>query len=238
MMKASDVMTRDVLAIRPDTTVFDALRLMIERRISGLPVVDAGGAVIGILSEGDFLRRAELATGRQRGRWLAWLLSPGRLADEYVAEHGRTVGEVMTPLVVTVDEETPLAEIVELMEQRRIKRVPVTKAGKLIGIVSRADLLRALLHLSAERVTASRGRSDVDVENAIAAEMKRQPWVPGENVDVRVFQGVAELRGVLIDDRERTALRVLVENTAGVIGVRDLMTTMDPFSGALVRAAS
>ncbi len=119
-MKAADVMTRDVLAIRPDTAVFDALRLMLEHRISGLPVVDAGGAVIGILSEGDFLRRAELATGRQRGRWMNWLVSPGRLADEYVAEHGRSVGEVMTPLVVTVEEDAPLADVVELMERRRI----------------------------------------------------------------------------------------------------------------------
>ncbi len=234
-MKAADVMTRDVLAIRPDTAVFDALRLMLEHRISGLPVVDAAGAVIGIISEGDFLRRAELATGRQRARWMNWLVSPGRLADEYVAEHGRSVAEVMTPLVVTVDESAPLAEVVELMERRRIKRVPVTRGGKLTGIVTRTDLLRELVRMAP---AAANGKSDADVEKAIAAEMHRQPWAPGENVDVRVFHGVAELRGVLIDDRERAALRVLVENTDGVRGVRDLMTTIEPLTGAVIRAAS
>lgn len=234
-MKTADVMTRDVLAIRPDTAIFDALRLMLERRISGLPVVDASGAVIGIVSEGDFLRRTELATGRQRARWATWLVSPGRLADEYVAENGRSVAEVMTPLVVTVDEEAPLSDVVELMERRRIKRVPVTSGGKLSGIVTRADLLRALLPLVP---AATDGKTDVDVEKAIAAEMNRQPWAPGENVDVRVFHGVAEMRGVLIDDRERMALRVLVENTAGVRAVRDLMTTVEPLTGAVIRATS
>lgn len=234
-MKTADVMTRDVLAIRPDTAIFDALRLMLERRISGLPVVDASGAVIGIVSEGDFLRRTELATGRQRARWATWLVSPGRLADEYVAENGRSVAEVMTPLVVTVDEEAPLSDVVELMERRRIKRVPVTSGGKLSGIVTRADLLRALLPLVP---AATDGKTDVDVEKAITAEMNRQPWAPGENVDVRVFHGVAEMRGVLIDDRERMALRVLVENTAGVRAVRDLMTTVEPLTGAVIRATS
>lgn len=234
-MKTADVMTRDVLAIRPDTAIFDALRLMLERRISGLPVVDASGAVIGIVSEGDFLRRTELATGRQRARWATWLVSPGRLADEYVAENGRSVAEVMTPLVVTVDEEAPLSDVVELMERRRIKRVPVTSGGKLSGIVTRADLLRALLPLVP---AATDGKTDVDVEKAIAAEMNRQPWAPGENVDVRVFHGVAEMRGVLIDDRERMALRVLVENTAGVRAVRDLMTTVEPLTGAVIRGTS
>lgn len=234
-MKTADVMTRDVLAIRPDTAIFDALRLMLERRISGLPVVDASGAVIGIVSEGDFLRRTELATGRQRARWATWLVSPGRLADEYVAENGRSVAEVMTPLVVTVDEEAPLSDVVELMERRRIKRVPVTSGGKLSGIVTRADLLRALLPLVP---AATDGKTDVDVEKAITAEMNRQPWAPGENVDVRVFHGVAEMRGVLIDDRERMALRVLVENTAGVRAVRDLMTTVEPLTGAVIRGTS
>src|SRR5262249_7156773 len=161
---------------------------------------------------------------RQRSHWLAWLVSPGRLADEYVAEHGRSVSDVMTPLVVTVGEDTPLSDIVDLMERRRIKRVPVVRRGKLVGIVTRTDLLRALL--GAEHRAANDCPSDATVEQAIAAELKRQPWVCTDNVDVHVLDGIAELRGVLIDDRERIALRVLVENIAGVLGVRDRMTTI------------
>ncbi len=111
----------------------------------------------------------------------------------------------------------------------------MTRCGKLTGIITRTDLLRELVRMAP---AAANGKSDADVEKAIAAEMHRQPWAPGENVDVRVFHGVAELRGVLIDDRERAALRVLVENTDGVRGVRDLMTTIEPLTGAVIRAAS
>lgn len=234
-MKAGDVMTRDLATIRPDAPIVDALRTMIARRISGLPVVDEEGMLVGILTEGDFLRRAELDTERKRPLWLTYLLSPGRLAGEYTAAHGRTVGQVMTPDVATVGEDTPLAEVVELMERRHIKRVPVTRTGRLVGLVSRADLLRA--YIAATEKAAPERASDAEIECSIASQIERQPWGPVANVQVEVVNGAAELRGVLTDDRERTALRVLVENTPGVRHVRDLLTTIEPMTGAIVRNA-
>ena len=234
-MKAGDVMTRDVTTIRPGDPVVEALRTMIERRISGLPVVDAEGALVGILTEGDFLRRAELDTEKKRPLWLAHLVSPGRLAREYTAAHGRTVAQVMTAQVATADEDTPLAELVDLMERRRIKRVPVTRHGKLAGLVSRADLLRA--YVTATEKAVAGHAADAEIERSIAREIDRQPWGPVSNVRVEVVNGAAEIHGVLTDDRERTALRVLVENTPGVKGVRDLLTTIEPMTGAIVRNA-
>ena len=146
-MNASDVMTRKVVSVRLDAPVGDAIRLMLDHRISGPPVVDGDSKVIGILTEGDLLRRAETGTERHRPRWLELLLGPGRLAGEYVRTHGRKVGEIMTEDVVSVAEDTPLVEIVRLMEGHRVKRLPVLRGDALVGIVTRADLVRTLAQL-------------------------------------------------------------------------------------------
>src|SRR6516225_6319832 len=124
-MNASDVMTRTVLSVRPDATIAEAIRLMLDHRISGLPVIDDAGRLIGILTEGDLLRRSETGTERHRPRWLEILMGPGRMAGEYVRTHGRKVGEIMTREIVSVTPESGLHEIVALMERHRIKRVPV-----------------------------------------------------------------------------------------------------------------
>ena len=148
-MKASDVMTVGAATIRSDASVPEAARLMLQYAISGLPVVDDAGHLVGIITEGDFLRRTETGTGRpHRPRWLEFLLGPGRLADEYVHSHSRKVEEVMTRQVVAVAEETPLDEIARLMERHRIKRVPVIRDNRVVGIVSRANLLRGLARLA------------------------------------------------------------------------------------------
>jgi CBS domain-containing protein len=142
-MNASDVMSRNIISVGRGTTVAAAIRLMLDNHISGLPVLDAGRPV-GILTEGDLLRRSETGTERHRPRWLEILMGPGRLADEYVRTHGRKVEEIMTRQPVSVTPDTPLDEIVALMERRRIKQVPVLDGDVPVGIVSRADLLRAL----------------------------------------------------------------------------------------------
>lgn len=131
MMNASDVMTRKVVSVRLDASIGDAIRRMLDHRISGLPVVDSDSKVISILTEGDLLRRAETETERQRPRWLELLLGPGRLPGEYVRTHGRKVGEIMTEDVVSVAEDTPLVEIVRLMEGHRVKRLPVLRGDAL-----------------------------------------------------------------------------------------------------------
>src|SRR3954447_7073891 len=131
-MKAKDVMTRDLVSVTPDATVLQAARLMLQHHISGLPVVDASGKLVGILSEGDFLRRRETGTQRRRSRWLEFLMGPGKIASEYTHSHGMRVSEVMTENVRTVSEDTDIEEIVELMERHRIKRVPVLAGGKVV----------------------------------------------------------------------------------------------------------
>jgi CBS domain-containing protein len=134
-MQVKDVMTRKVLSIEPDVSVLEAVRSMLQNKISGLPVVDANGTLVGIVTEGDFLRRSETKTERQRPRWLEFLLGPGRLADEYVHTHAGRVSAVMTPDPYTVTEDTPLEDVVQLMEKHRVKRLPVVRGKSLVGIV-------------------------------------------------------------------------------------------------------
>src|SRR6516225_10889418 len=155
-MKAEDVMTRDVITIDPDSTVLQAARLMLQLHVSGLPVVDGNGNLVGVLSEGDFLRRRETKTERKRSRWLEFLMGPGRMAAEYTHTHGSKVSDVMTREVHTVNEDTPIEKIVELMEKYRIKRVPVLNDNKVVGIVTRSNLMHAMVSLARAEPKASK----------------------------------------------------------------------------------
>ena len=175
-MLAKDVMTKNVVSIDPGATVMQAVRLMLQKRISGLPVVNAKGGLVGIVTEGDFLRRTETKTERQRPRWLEFIMGPGRLADEYVHSHGRKVEEVMTPDPKTIAEDAPLDEIVQTMEKRGIKRVPVVRGKRLVGIVSRANLLHALASLAPAAPKPSAG--DAAIRDRLLAELDSQKWAP------------------------------------------------------------
>ncbi len=236
-MNVADVMTRPVISVTPETTVAEAARLMLEHHISGLPVVDAGGAVVGMVTEGDMLRRVETGTERQHARWLEFLIAPGRLAQEYASANARKVGEVMSPDVASVAPKDPLARVVELMERRHIKRLPVVEKGRLVGIVSRANLVRALLRNLPKPAARSRA-GDAEIRNNILAEIAKQPWGPRASVDVTVHAGIAELHGSITDDRERNALQVLAENVPGVKAVRDHLVWVEPMSGFVIPAES
>ena len=229
-MKAHDVMTWGTITVEPDASVTRAVRLMLQNKISGLPVVDANGQLVGMVTEGDFLRRGELGTQRQRPRWLEFLLGPGRLAAEYVRSSGQKVGEVMTPEPWTVTPETPLDEVVHLMERHRVKRLPVVQDGKLIGIVSRANLLHALASVAHE-VKAPAG-DDATIRERILAECAKQSWATHVNVVVR--DGVVGLWGVITDERERQAFIVAAENVPGVKAVHDHLAWIEPTSGMVV----
>jgi CBS domain-containing protein len=234
-MKVSDIMTHPVITVTPETTIAEAAELMIAHRISGLPVVNDPGEVVGIVTEGDLLRRAETGTERRRARWLEFLIAPGRLASEYAHANGRRVGEVMTDAVVLVGPDDPIAYLIEVMERRRIKRVPVIDRGRLVGIVSRANLVQALVR-NLPRPDSASVTSDEAIRELILAEIAKQPWGPRASVDVRVENGVVELHGAVTDDRERPALRVLAENVPGVKEVRDHLTWVEPLSGFVVPA--
>ncbi len=231
-MKAGEVMTTGVVSVTPESAVADAAQLMIEHHISGLPVVDKNGKLVGILSEGDLLRRVETGTQRRRPRWLEFLIGPGRLANEYVHASGRKVYEVMSEDVKTVTEDTPLGTIVELMERRRIKRVPVMRDGALVGIVTRANLLRALAGLA--RTAPPTTTDDAAIRARVLAELEAQPWAPIAQLNVVVHDGVVELWGAIIDERQRQAMRVAAENVPGVKRVIDQLAWIEPTSGMVL----
>jgi CBS-domain-containing membrane protein len=231
-MKAKDVMTSPVISIEADAAVLQAVRIMLQRRVSGLPVIDKNGGLIGIVTEGDFLRRAETGTMRRRPRWLEFLIGPGRLAEEYTHSHGRKINDVMTSDPVSVTEDTSLDEIVKLMEKRQIKRVPVLRDGRLVGIVSRANLLHALAGLARE--VKPTVQSDEAIRALLLAELAKQSWAPVALIDPIVRNGVVELWGTITDERERQALVVAAENVPGVKAVEDHLAWVDATSGMVI----
>jgi CBS domain-containing protein len=226
-MRVSDVMTRKVFSIRADDTILTAARLMLQNRISGLPVVTAEGELAGMVTEGDFLRRTEIDTNRRRPKWIEFVLGPGRLAEEFTRTSGRKVEEVMSHDPVTVTEDASLASAVELMERNRIKRLPVVRDGTMVGIISRANLVRALV--SSEEESKAPAAGDPAIRDQILAAFAAQPWAP--RIDVTVKDGIVDLWGTITDNRERKACVVLVQNVRGVKKVHDHIVWVEPMSG-------
>jgi CBS domain-containing protein len=217
-MRAADVMTTEVIAVNPKTSIGEAAMLMLERRISGLPVIDDAGRLVGMVSEGDLLRRAESSTERRRPRWLEFLTPNSQLAAEYVKSHARRVQDVMTTDLVTVSESTPLAEIADLLETRRVKRVPVVRGALAVGIVSRSNLLQAVASGAVPRAAQP---ADHAIREAILKELKKQKWANPTESNIVVNRGIVHLWGDVLSDEERKALRVAAENVSGVRAVED-----------------
>ncbi|MCA0008729.1 MULTISPECIES: CBS domain-containing protein [unclassified Mesorhizobium] len=231
-MQAEAIMSKPVICTDPSASIAEVAGLMLSNKISGLPVVRGDGTLVGIVSEGDFLRRGELDTEQKRSRWLEFLVSPGKAADEYVHANGRRIEEVMSSDVVTASPAASLAEVVELMTQHHVKRIPVIDAGKVVGIITRSDLLRALLS-----VLPDAGRSVIDdeqIRHNVAGELAKHKWTGKDLIHVMVNKGVVILSGVIFDERERQAAFVAAENVAGVKAVRDGLFCADPLSVVLV----
>ena len=218
-MNASDVMTVRVVTITSDTTVQAAAKLMLEREVSALPVVDKDGKLIGIISEGDLMRRAETGTERKASWWLDFMSGTDRLAYDFVKAHGTKVADVMTREVVTAKPDTPLNEVAQLLEDNRIKRVPVVEGGMVIGVVSRANLLQALA--SAKPRTAPTEQTDSELRDIIIDRLAAQRWSHPALVNPIVTDRVVDLWGMVLSPTEQKAVRVLVEETPGVRGVND-----------------
>src|SRR5271156_3472874 len=220
-MRAVDVMTSGVITVGENATVPEAARLLAEHGISAVPVVDEDNRVIGMVSEGDLLHRAETGTERRRSWWLDMGASTNKLAGEYIKSHSGRVKDVMTRDVMSVTEETPVADIANLLETKRIKRVPVLRDGKLVGIVSRANLVRALA-AAGSRLSADTATDDRTIRQTLLAELQGQEWVHAWAADIIVRDGVVHFW--VSDDRpeeERQALRVAAENIPGVRGVEE-----------------
>ena len=231
-MKASDVMTRRVVTIAPEATIREAISRMLQHRISGMPVVDEDVGLVGIVTEGDLVRRHETGTEAPMHRFAELLLGPGRSAEAYARSHGRQVRDVMSTDVVSVARDTPLADVVSRMEAHSIKRVPVLDGKRVVGIVSRADLLAPLR----ERLATGTGSASGDdaIRARIVREMKRQTWCPSHSVQVKVRDGWVRLDGAIYDERERRGLHVLIAGTDGVRGIDDQLTCVEPLSGTVI----
>jgi CBS domain-containing protein len=226
VVNAKEVMASIVVTVPATALLVDAIQLMLDQRVSGLPVIDETGKLVGIITEGDLLRRPELGTEKPRLGLLRFLRSSGQEAHEYARTHGRTVREVMTRELVTVDEGTPVEDIVTLMEARRIKRVLVVSDGRLVGLVSRADLLREVAKIL-EQATQP-GQSDAAIREKILLEVRRQGWSRNDRVSALVKGGEVYLKGTIDDERKRAALRVIAENVPGVQQVHDQLNYLDP----------
>ena len=221
-MKAHDVMVSPVITVKPTSSVRDVAKLLLERRVSAVPVVDDGGKIVGIVSEGDLLHRGEAGTERQYAWWLRLLATDEALAAEYVKAHARGVADIMTRKVITASPDTPLHEIAKLLEKNAIKRVPIVRNGQLVGIVSRANLIQAV---AGGRQELDLPFSDTTIRNQLLARLNGQPWAHTALLNVTVNGGVVELSGISGSEAERKAIRVAAESTPGVRAVSDNLAT-------------
>lgn len=225
-MRAKDVMTTGVVSVMADATVFDAAEILTSEHISALPVVDDKGKVVGIVSEADLIRRAEIGTTPHKSWLHRWLDDDVTKAAEYVRSHSRRVRDVMTKTVVTVDEDATLGEIAALMAKHDIKRVPVVQDGVLVGIVSRANLLQALM--SREPVVDVSPPSDRQLRRDVAEAVSKHGWSSAWPTNIVVSAGVVHLWGFVQSEAVRNAYRVAAENVPGVKSVKNHMRAIPP----------
>jgi CBS domain-containing protein len=228
-VRAQDVMTLDVMTVGPEARVEEIARLMLGHHISAVPVVDGAGGLLGIVSEGDLVRRVEAATAGRRAWWLELLADPAALARDYVKTHGRRAADVMTRDVLTVGPDASVADVAQLLERRRIKRVPVVREGRVIGIVSRADLVRALaVRPSAPPAAVA---DDGAIRERVLVTLREQPWWVGTYRSIVVVDGVVHLWGLARSQAERDAMRVAAESVPGVRAVQDHLMDWRAWSG-------
>ena len=227
-MKAADVMVTNVISVTPDVLVQDVAYILLSNRISAVPIVDDDGELLGIVSEGDLMRRAETGTGRHRPWWLAMLTGRDIRALDYAKEHSRRITDVMTSKVVTATPDTPLRDIATLLEKNGIKRVPIVKDGKMVGIVSRANLLQAL---ASSRIPQDVDVGDSAIRASLVARLQAASWVNAALINVIVQDGTADLWGIVDTEAEKKAVRVAAEITPGVRGINDHLIIRPAESG-------
>jgi CBS domain-containing protein len=214
-MRAMDVMTTNVLTATPDTQVGKLAALMVDRHVSAVPIVEGDMRLVGIVSEGDLMRRPELGTERRSSWWLKLFADSERLAQDFVKAHGATAADLMTRKVVSVADDVPLDRIASLLEEHHIKRVPVLREGRLVGIVSRADLIRCLASHGEAALPPPPSLDDATLKSGIERAIAGQPWGQGHVISVIVTGGVAHLWGLVPSDAERRAARIAAEEVAG-----------------------
>lgn len=220
-MLVGEVMTRDVATLTADATVADAARLFADRNISGVPVVDKRGAVIGIISEADLLHRSEIKTERPHSWWSGLFETDASLARDFVRQGARKVADIMNTDVITIRENAQLSTAANLLDKHKVKRLVVLRGETLAGIISRADIVRAFAKASEEKPEASFTRTDDDIRQALADRLTQESWAKAQFVSTHVHDGVVDLCGFVNSESQKKALRVLAENLPGVQAVRD-----------------
>jgi CBS domain-containing protein len=230
-MKADDVMVSAVISVRPTARVQEVAGILLANRISAVPVIDDEGELLGIVSEGDLMRRAEAGTERRRSWWLEYLTGKQVLAAEYVKSHSHKVSDVMTRAVITAAPDAPLGEIASLLERNRIKRVPIVKNGKVVGIVSRANLLQALATVPAKD-TVTAHADDSEIREKVLSRLNAERWRPSL-LNVTVHDGNVDLWGFVTSNDEKKAVGIAVEGIAGVKSINDYLT-IPPAETAMV----
>ena len=220
-VKALDVMVRDVATVKSDDKVSEAIRLLAEHDVSALPVVGDDETVIGIISEADLLHREEIGTGTRRPWWIEAVTPASTLAAEFAKAHGRRVAEVMSRRIISAEEDTPLSEIATMLEKHRIKRLPILRNGKLVGVVSRSNLIQALA--SSQTPPAKGTETDRQIRLELLDRLKQQHWTDFGARNVIVTDGVVHLWGLISSEEERKALLALAEDVPGVVKVSDEM---------------
>jgi CBS domain-containing protein len=230
-MRVKDIMTEDVITVTEDATLLQALRKLVDSKVSALVVIGDSGEPIGVLSEGDLMRRAELGTDKPRRGWFEFLSGGGHAAEDYILSHGRQVAELMTRSALTIHEDAEIKDAVDVMIANKVKRLVVVRDRKAIGVLARSDLLKALLAaLDRPEVV----RSDDQIFTDIIGRMSKQSWAPRGSIHTDVADGVVTLEGAIADERLRGALKVLIETVPGVRSVRDKLAWIEPESGYLV----
>lgn len=234
-MLVETLMTINPVTVNPETTLADAARIMLDRHFSGLPVVEQSGRLVGVITEGDLLRRPELGTEGKPASWLMAFIAPERMAEDYARTHTRHVREAMTADVLTVERDTKLTEAAALMARRHIKRLPVVEAGKLIGMISRSDLLGALAEQLLKMETRHPGPETI--KRYITDTLAHEAWAPKAGIRVAVADGIVTLEGAVFSDAAHKAVYVIAENAPGVKRVIDHLVYVDPGSGMAFPAA-
>ena len=228
-MEAREIMVRDVVTVGPDTTVGEIAAILVRHRISAVPVV-SGTQLLGIVSQTDLAHRSETGTEKRHKWWLEVFADPDAKAREYVKSHGLRAGDVMTRFVVSVPENATLAEVADILNSQRIRQVPVMSNGRLVGMISRADLVRKLAEIT---VAAPATRPDSGaLQKAIWQEIRSQPWLKSAFINLAVKDGVVELWGAVDSEEQHRALRVLVEGVDGVERVEDHVSLLPKVVGA------
>jgi CBS domain-containing protein len=230
-MKAHEIMTRDVITVRPETSVRDIAGLMVEKHISGVPVLTDDGRIVGIISESDLLHRTEVETERRRKWWFRAFGDNKQLAQDFAKAHGLKAHEVMSRYVVSVREDAELRDVADILDNRRIKRVPVIESNRLVGIITRGDLVRALSRMQSSKETKK--VDNATLHKTLHDRIRTESWINESYINVTVNDGVVALWGIVDTADQHSALRALVEETEGVERLEDKISVGVPFQSRI-----